>query len=526
MDLKKNKSGQLEIQGEDLDQVRKACLDSTFAFARFVCQHKDLDADFHGMMSRWIEKPTRFKLGMAPRGHFKSTIWTVADSLRRVTKEPETQILIINEKEENIHKWIRLMQEVVLSPLYGALFPDRVPNLAKVRWNANQLELKRDNAMPQPCIEGNGIGSATTSNHYNVIKPDDLVSEEAYNSILVMEAAVEKRKRMDSLLVSPAQSEIHDICTRWGPNDPANWVMKNVQDVDVMKLSVWKDEDKTVPWFPGRPDKPFFPKETLDKLRVQYGAKDWALLYLNEIIGGEATKFNAGDLRYWTTEMDEEGVPSFVLERPGKEARKVKVDDCFKFQIVDAGLSPESHDARTANVVAAITPPTTTGPFDIVILEAKATRSLPNEVIKEAKFSYDRWNPMLAAIETFGGHQAFFYWIAATFPDMRIRQLDKDFSKNAKHKRIIGFWGSYLPQGRVYINRHAHLDLVDELIAYPTGKTVDLLDAAGYLPSVWAPPQMARPKRVSPSDLFDLADIDPEDMASMENDGWSPVTGY
>ncbi len=47
-----------------------------------------------------------------------------------------------------------------------------------------------------------------------------------------------------------------------------------------------------MPWFPGTPDKPFFTPEYLEQIRRQYGPRDWALLYLNEIVGGDATRFN------------------------------------------------------------------------------------------------------------------------------------------------------------------------------------------------------------------------------------------
>ena len=508
-----------QIKGEDITKIRDAALESTFMFGKIVCGFLDLDPDFHGMvMSKWVEKPTRFKLGMAPRGHFKSSLWTIADNLRRVTRDPDLEILIVNEKEGNITKWIHTMQEVVMSEIYQGLFPDRVPNPLKVRWNQNQLELKRKKAKPQANIEGMGVTSAMTSNHFDIICPDDIAGEEAYNSALVMQQTVEKRKRLPSLLKNMATSRIHDYCTRWGPNDPPSWLMKNIPDLDVLKLSVWRKPG--IPWFPA-----FFPLEELEKLRRQYGPRDWALQYLNEIVGGDATRFDPDLLRNWTMVEDEEGNEIFVLETPLGEKR-VKREECLAFQIIDAGLNPESNDARTANVTAFLTPPTDTSPFDIVIAEAKATRSTPAQVVEEAKKSYDRWGPLFASIETFGGHQAFFGWLSTTYPDMRIRELKKDFSRNAKHKRINGFWGSYPNQGRVYIHR-SHTDLVDELVAYPNGLTVDLLDAAGYLPTVWAPPERKKPQRLLPPGVsaFDLAD-DWDYKEPIVLDGINPTTGY
>lgn len=519
MDLKRNKQGQFEIQGEDLDALRKACLTSTYAFARIVCGFADVDPDVHGRMSAWEQKESRFKLGMAPRGFLKTSIWTIAGSLRRVTADPKLRILLVNETALNTSKWIGLMQDIVMSPIYRALYPDRVPDPLKVRWNSTQLELRRAANWPEPTIEGIGVGGASTSNHYDRIINDDLVGKEARESPTVMEKAWDQRKLSWSLLVNASKSSIADYCTRWHPDDVAARAMKTVSNLDTFIMPLRKDDGS--PMWPAR-----YPEEVIQQIRTEQGIEMFSLQYENRVVGGGASKFDPSQLRYWTVENDEEDIPHFVLERPSKEAKRVAVDSCYKFQVIDAGLSPESHDARTANIVAAITPPTPTEPFDIIILEAKATKSLPHDVLKESYATYQRWEPLCAAIETFGGHEAFFYWIAATFPDMRIRKLGKDFSRNAKHKRIIGFWGSYPAQGRVYIHRTLHMDLVDELISYPNGKTVDLLDAAGYLPTIWAPPNPIRPKRISPSELFDMADLDPEEMQQMQSEGWSEVTGY
>ncbi len=446
----------------------------------------------------------------------------MADKLRRVTANPQLEILIINEKQDNVVKWIKYMQDVVMSDHFRAFYPDVVPDLSSargVRWNALQLELKRKSPRPQACIEGMGITSALASNHYDIVAPDDLVSEEAFHSSIVMEQAREKRKRFDSLLKNLNTSEMHDVCTRWGPHDPASWIIKTTKDLDFLKLSVWKSPG--VPWFPS-----FFPPAELEQIRIRYGPRDWALLYMNEIVGDGASQFDPSKLRNWEMETDAEGKEVFVLETK-LGTKRIAKDDCLGYQVIDAGLSPESKDARTANVTAFLTPATETEPFDIIIAEAKATRSTAAEVVEESYSSYERWKPIFASIETFGGHQAFFGWLSTTYPAMRIRELKKDFSRNAKHKRINGFWGSYPNQGRVYVHR-SQTDLLDELVSYPNGSTVDLLDAAGYLPTVWAPPNPKKQSKFRPNGVsdFDLSDYDPDELSRVVSEGRSQITGY
>jgi hypothetical protein len=459
--------------------IRKVMLSSTFAFGKFVCGFHDLDADVHARMCRWIEKPTRFKLGLAPRGFLKTSTWTIADTLRYATNDPNSRTLLSNEIQDNAEKWVGLMQDVVMSPIYRWLFSDVVPDPLRVKWNAHQLELRRTAKWPEATIEACGVGGASTSNHYDRQKNDDLVGKAARESPLVMEKAIEHRKLSWSLMVNAAKSEIHDVGTRWSPNDVIDYVQKTVANVDRYEVKI-RDKQGNPTW-PTR-----YPEEIIEQIRLEQGPVLFALQYENRCVGEGVTELDPTLLRYYQLAKDHQGEQWLFLEKPNGQ-RKVKLSHCNLFQVIDAGLTRNSPDARTANVVAALTPPTPTEPFDIVLLEAKATHSDPNQVLEEAHQSYTTWQPTIAAIEVFGGHIAFYYWALKTYPEMRLGKLPTDTSANAKGTRIRGFWGAYLRQGRIFILR-AMSDLLEEIVSWPNGKTVDLIDAGAYLPKIWIPP--------------------------------------
>lgn len=496
-------------------QLRATTLSSTYAFAKFVCGFHDLSPELHGMMARWIEGPSKLKLGMAPRGHLKTSLWTLADSLRRVTADPNLRLLIVNETEKNTQKWIQQMQGVVVSPLYRFLFPEVVPDTTKVRWNMSQMELVRQANWPEPTIEGMGVGAASTSNHFDRIRNDDIVGRDARESPSVMEKAIDHRKLCWSLLVNPDKSAIDDVCTRWHPKDAADWALRHVKGLDILHLRVWDQEKR--PLWPER-----FTPDVIDQVRVEQGAEMFGLQYLNESVGEGISEFDPKLVRSFSFDYQESEI-FLVLERPSGP-RRVRLSDCSVFQVIDAGLSPESHDARTANVTIALTPPTESEPFDLVVLEAKATRSAPPEVLSEAHSSYERWQPMFAAIEVFGGHVAFYHWALQAYPDMRLVKLKLDTTRS-KATRIRQFWGVYLTQKRLYVNPKEAGDLLDELVQWPNGRTVDLLDAAAWTPSVWVPPEPVR------TEEDPLAGI-PEEFRSRirrddeKRDGRAQRTGY
>src|SRR5262245_54438766 len=124
-------------QEDDRLQLRASALRSTYVFAAAVCGFADLKPSFHAAMAQWIQRERRpnpdkpgewlhcrHKLGMTPRDHLKSSLWTVADKLRRATVDPNLRILIANETDDNITKWLNTMQAVVLGPTYRWLFPE------------------------------------------------------------------------------------------------------------------------------------------------------------------------------------------------------------------------------------------------------------------------------------------------------------------------------------------------------------------------------------------------------------------
>lgn len=477
---------QRDLEEEERLKRRERALASTYYFSKFVCGFKDLDVDLHGLMSRWVQKPTRFKLGMAPRSTFKSSVWTIGDNLRRATIDPHKKILIVNEVRDNTIKWILYMQAVVLSPTYRWLFPEVVPDPRDVRWNQTQLELRRTMHMTEPTIEGCGVGGASTSSHYNIVDNDDLVGKEARESPSVMQKAIEQYRLSNSLLVNPSEDEIHTFGTRWGPSDLIDWMLKTLgSDLDVLHLKVRKPNGD--PIFPSR-----LPEREILRIKRELGSEFFALQYDNEALGEGVSEFDPAWLNHWSeTKLERDGVvlDAMLLEGP-RGRRVVALDDCITFQVTDAGLSPESKDARTANVAIALVPGHfPEDPFDIILLDQTAKKCDPPAVVKHSYDMYKRVEPSIWAIESVGGHQVFFHWISDNFPTVRIRKLKTD-SHTSKFTRIREF-NTFFANRRFYVHRN-HGDFMDEYVAFPNGRTVDLLDATAYMPQIWFAPEDRR----------------------------------
>lgn len=481
------------------EEMRKHALRSTYYFATAVCGFGDLAA-IHDFMARWYDADRgNRRLGIAPRSSLKTSVWTIAGCLRRATVNPNLRILLSTEKVGNAEKWILLMQRIITSPVYRWLWPELVPKMGDVRWNQSQLELVRTALWPEPTIEAAGVGTASTSNHYEYVHEDDLLGETTYQSPIEVQKAIDDHKLKESLLVRP-EDPICTVGTRWRVDDVIGWMIENEgAKLDTLRLSIYKPNGETI-W----PEK--FSLEYVASLRQKYGPALFALLYENEPLASGAVEFQAEWLRWWKWDHSIPEEPAILLEVPGGKDRppttkRVVIADCTTWQVTDCGLVDEDKRgaARTANVIVLLTPPEISendqsgdaGAFDIVLVVADAKRTAPKDTLDRAHDFYLEWDPSVAFLEVFGAHEVFFRWAVERFPNMRLRRLPTD-TRKSKQSRIREF-SPFATQGRFYIHRE-HTEFLSEWVAFPTGKTVDLLDALAWLPRVWVPPE-AKNKR-------------------------------
>lgn len=520
--------------------LREAALQSTYVFATAVCGFGDLTSQqgLHGVMSEWIERdwrvvdgkrvPANLKLGMAPRGHLKSSVWTIGDNLRRATANPNLRILITNEVVDNVAKWILTMQAIVMSSTYQWLFPECVPPLSgtgkvTTRWNQTQLELRRTEHWPQPTIEGIGIGGASTSNHYDIVHNDDPVGKRAREQPSEMQRTIEHRKLCWSLLIDPNRNLIRDVGTRWGPQDYIDWVLRNVDGVDVFKTAVVKPDG--TPLWPER-----FPKPVVEAIKREQGLTMFELQYMNDSLGEGAAEHDVSRLRSyrWATRPNAKGVDErwVVLERPALEGgdRWVRLADMTVVQTFDPAVKPVTSADRSAHVVVGLAAGDDERPFDVVVLAARAARTDPGKSMQQARDVYTEFDPMCCAVETVGAFEVFFYEMARRWPGMRLRRLKTD-NRKSKEVRIREFY-PFIEQQRVYVHRTEGYELVREMAAFPNGTTVDLYDALAYTPQVWVPP---KPVETADDEWARWqAEARAARLAAMEarTDGRDPITGY
>lgn len=451
--------------------------------AKAVLGFRDLVPCLHGDMCRWIENECNRKLGLAPRDHLKTSVWTIADVVRRITIDPNIRILLGNETATNASHFLRRIEAVFeRNELFRWLFPELIPDFSKAKkWSENEMMVPRSEDYPEATVEAIGVGGAVVSRHYNLIKLDDLVGKEASESTEVMKKTIDWYLYCESLLVKPTDA-IHTYGTRWTYNDLYAWITKHETDIDLFERAALGPEG-TALW----PER--FDVSTLEKIRKKVGSFIFSCQYQNHPFDPEAASFHESWLRWYAWGGGEgQGGGGAATERTliPESGSPFKVESLRRFMRVDPAISERAGAARSAIIVDGVH-----ADDRKFVLEAWAKRCQPFEMIEkifEFQGIYDCESVGFESV----AYQRILKPILEAEAERRgmwlnVVELRPD-SREKKENRIRGIQPE-LERGNIWIRRDME-DLIAEYTQFPVGGTVDLLDALAYGPHQWRSPEL------------------------------------
>jgi hypothetical protein len=171
--------------------------------------------EFH---ARWfqLQLDSRRTMILAPRGHGKSTICTVAYSLWKLLQNRDARILVVSNTADQADALLGEMKlQVETSEPLRQLFGDLRGGL----WRANKLAIAgRTRIFKEASVTSTGVEGAIISRHYDVIILDDVVDEENAGSA----NARRKLKSWYAKVLLPCLEpggELHVLGTRYHPHD-------------------------------------------------------------------------------------------------------------------------------------------------------------------------------------------------------------------------------------------------------------------------------------------------------------------
>jgi len=352
---------------------------STYAMAGVVgfC---DITPRLHLDMCRWIDNGARRKLGLVPRDHLKTSIWTIANSVKRIAADPNIRILIGNETATNASHFLRRIEAVFeRNSLFQWLFPELIPDpTRRTKWSETEMLIPRTVDYPESTVETIGVGGAVVSRHYKVIKLDDLVGKEASESPEVMKKTIDWYQYAESLLERPSD-EIQLYGTRWAWDDLYSWSERHERNLDLFFRSVYHGNGE--PIWPER-----FDAQSLDDLRHKIGTFKFSCQYLNQPSDPESSSFREAWLRFYERLGDE-------IYNPNTGTR-LRIDALRRFIRCDPAISEKAGAARSAIIVDGVA-----NDERVYVLEAWCRRCQPFEMIEKIFEFWEQYQPDAVGIE-------------------------------------------------------------------------------------------------------------------------------
>lgn len=436
-----------------------------YFFLEDVLEMKGLSTELHGDMAQFLERKHPLKLLLAPRGHLKSTIGTVAYAIWRLMKNPDLRILIANYKLDNAKAYLHEIKSIMQSnEIFQGFYKKFIPsNIKEHRWNESQLTIRRNKAFKEASIEVTGVGGEITGKHYDLIIYDDVVGPD---NVATLEQAQKLRtwfNQMQAILEPDGEQVL--IGTRWHFADLYGYLIETMAgEIDVFHRGVYKEDGSPV-W----PEK--FPLEVVARIKKRMesdpktGRAMFVAQYLNQVIDEETASFRRAKMRFFS---------------PGEEPKGMAVSIA-----VDPAISEKQSADRTAFTVRGLDPQN-----QWWVLETIMRRGMtPTEIVEMLFELYAKYS-VHHSVDAIGVEaQAYQKSLIFSLQDeMRKRNVFFNLVelgnwRTSKELRIKGLIPRY-DQGAIIFRKPDTGDdseiLIDELLRFPKSRSDDGIDSLAF----------------------------------------------
>lgn len=488
-----------DLGSDEIAELRRRSKSDLFFFSYGILGYDLLSPRLHGHLCRWLERTrrTQYRVLLLPRGHYKSTVLTIAGSVQMALPNdagvqehpwslgPNLKLLLAHENRESASRFLYEISEAFLrKPLMLALFPECIPDRRHQRINKWELELPRSSHSKEPTFDTIGAGGAAQGRHYNRLVLDDLIGEAARESATVMTTVLNWFDNATSLLTRPKLDGFDIIGTRWSFKDVYQHAMEMYGvDKEQSILRCMKDdevpdgiaaaylrgaEENSQPIFPEE-----FPPEFLERLKKN--PMVYAAQYANNPLESGLTEFDVGWLKYY----NKRGGYLYVFDGDG--TRRVDIYDLDRVLMVDPSMGERNESDESGLVLTG-----TDHLGNIYILETIKERLKPPDLIDAMFGLYFKWSPRMISFEDVAFSGLFAYWFDEKCREMGVSPSIfryKPGGKRSKRARILGM-ANYFADGRVYIDE-SMIKFRQEYEWFGITDSEHLLDAFAQGPEVW-----------------------------------------
>jgi len=452
---------------EQWHAMRKRALEDLYWFDANVLGYGALFAleeETHLLPLRFVERKTGipaldeapYQLILWPRDTGKSSCVTVGRSVQRAVQNPNTGILIANEKEETAADFIAsIKHHFETNEFLRHLFPEVLPpDFRKVTWASTRASIQRDTGRPEPTFDAIGVGGTKVGKHYDLIVCDDLISREAMENArsgnwTIMQKVNRWVNQLVPLLSKGAKPfpQITFIGTHWWHDD----VYKHIQEVH------------------GKGEEP-------RRYRIKTVLSNGKTVYRD--------CHRVGNIAVMIMSVIEKGVVIFPKIWPEDRIQDMLVADpefaaCNLFND-PSNVAVRTFDDGARNAVVTLGTDQATGKH--FVLDVTANSEDPEDIVQTVIDTAERWGVRKVYIELAGQQLYFIQWVEKEARRRNLPLVVEKLQPGGRNKDLrIG--GLVIPfkNGDLFVHASQKELIVDEYRHYrPGAKYRDVLDALAY----------------------------------------------
>ncbi len=448
-----------------LETAKLACEQSLKFLSTEILGYKDWDL-VHDDLEVFLNRKSKRKLILLPRGHLKSSIVTKAYVIQSILKKPNSRVLIANQVWDRARDMLYEIKEFLngkseLNNIYG-------PFISK-RWRDDEIVInQRFTALSAPTIGTTGVESEMTGSHFDTIILDDLQGLQNCQTKEQREK-VKKFYRTMTALLDPG-GELIILGTRWHYDDIYNEIIETESKYfDIMVRQVVED------------GKIIFPKKF--NLKFDDELKDWVQQEKPTMDYIEFLRSTLGPEFYSQFMNNPVDADTQLFKKEYFHYYKRRPEDLFIITTVDPAISYAQRSDYTAIVTCGMD-----SKRNIYILDTvRGHWASPSEIIHAILQSIDKWKPLQVGIESNGFQKSLKWWMEELVMKQRkippIVELKSPVTKT-KDLRLKSL-EPYYRNGMIFHHETmAGKDLENELLMMTTdgykGRHDDLFDALAW----------------------------------------------
>lgn len=466
------------LSSTDRERLRETAKTDLYFLAKGVLGYPDVNPNTHMDLCTFaVSAPKRRRLMLMPRGHLKSTLITISDSIRVVIEAPEFARILITS--ETMTQAISFLREIKGHWETGSILRELFPELAPhkfagqgIDWSNKSATLSRKAPHKEPhwmCI---GAKGAVTGFHYTRIKADDLIGLEAARSPAEMQAIKDWNDNIEPLVEDQNSSIIDWVGTRWSLNDLYGHIMRSYGDSLQVFLREAIEDGKVI--FPEKQNWERY------KQMQERSPRVWYAQYCNNPIAAGQQDFPIELVRSYRFSIDGDSVVFSLADGSEKQWRTAQLDRVIT---CDPNSGQPTAEDLAAIVVSGVSPD-----GEVFALDTWSGRCSPSEyvdrIFKLARF----WSPRIVGIEKAGQQNTEHYFRVKMEREGSYFNVVPVSPKNRrKEDRIVHLLEPIIRSGKLYL-LPSQTTLRGQIASHPDCEFFDEIDALAYGPEVWRKP--------------------------------------